>query len=129
MSNIDILKEITSNLMDHIDTNFISQSSVKFSSDTGKGNIMSFKLYSQPYVNVSNVFMSEGAGFVKHMHDSKQILAVYEGTLRLHIEGKEIIDLKQNDSYCIDKNIAHHSVAVSDCWFISITMPEEKAFQ
>jgi len=84
------------------------------------------------YTNATSVavhkwYNSANSIFPKHVHDTTEIIVVYEGQMKLYLEDKEVV-LNPQDCYFIKSNTEHSAKFDSSCRYITITVPPAPEF-
>lgn len=91
------------------------------------GVMISTSLYNEE-ISIAKTFISENAQLENHFHEgSYEVIIILDGTLEVTTtEGPkrfskfEKVDLK--------KSQPHSAIAITDCWFVALTVPKDYGF-
>ncbi len=97
-----------------------------FSWDSVKKEVMSEKIWrkviSGEKAMLAQIFIAKDAVVPKHHHESEQLTCVLEGSIRLEVDGKEVI-LRPGEILLIPSNVPHSAVALEDYFGLEIFSP------
>ncbi|MEI8114713.1 MAG: cupin domain-containing protein [Bacteroidia bacterium] len=76
-------------------------------------------------MQMTELELRKGAVLPEHMHRSEHSGYILQGKIRMYIDGV-LKELVQGDSWCIGKNICHHTVALEDSVVIEVFEIEQE---
>lgn len=92
-----------------------------------EGVMLSTSLYNEE-ISIAKTFISENAQLENHFHDgSYEVIIILEGTLEVTTE-QETKRLTKFDKIELNKSQPHSAVAITDCWFVALTVPRDYGF-
>ena len=92
-----------------------------------KGVMLSTSLYNEE-ISIAKTFMSENSELENHHHNSSyEIIVILEGTLEVTIDG-DAKRLQKFDKINLKKSQPHSAVAVTDVWFVALSVPKDDGF-
>ena len=80
------------------------------------------KVISGEKAMVAQIFIAKDGVVPIHQHESEQISYALEGTLKLELEGREVV-LRKGDVLVIPSNVPHRVVALEDYFGLDIFSP------
>jgi len=92
------------------------------------GTSISWSLLSQPGISCARWYNSNGTEFPVHVHEQREWLVVYKGSVFMTIEGQDEVRLLPGMSVTISPNTKHSCRFVEDCWYLAITVPKSEDF-
>jgi len=133
MTELDILRDIINKLPDH-NPGYIHDNILDM--DTLKGTAYAIALCNCGKVAVAKTTLSEGCVLDAHYHKEKEIIVLFEGTLRLWInvtsiedtQDDQFVEYNAGDVVIIEPNIPHVAESITGCKFIILTVPASKGF-
>ena len=88
------------------------------------GESLAFNLLNNADISCANWFNSAGTVFPSHVHEQREWMIVYRGSVYVTIEGKSEVRLLHGQSIVIDPGVSHKARLLEDCWFVAITVPQ-----
>ena len=80
------------------------------------------KVISGEKAMIAQIFIAKDGVVPIHQHESEQISYALEGTLKLELEGREVV-LRKGDVLVIPSNVPHRVVALEDYFGLDIFSP------
>ena len=118
-SHIPLLKELTASLHDY--------AGPCAPTGTEIGGTMLYHLWKDEDVAAVRSYIPAGTCFPTHMHDEREHIVVYRGTVCFNVNGRDI-HLHPGDSLTIEKGVPHSCETQVDTWVIAITIPPSEEF-
>ena len=92
------------------------------------GEVTTKGLMKKAEVGVMDVLIPAGATFPMHVHDEKEIVAVYLGRLRIQTMNGKDIWVEVGDTYIMPAGVQHNAIAEIETRLIAITIPADKGY-
>jgi len=92
--------------------------------DIACGTCLFWTILDQPEIKVSRFFQSAGSNLPEHIHQQKEFLIVYAGSMFLKLRDAEEIKIPAGDSVIIDIGNPHSKRFLEDSWYLAITIPK-----
>jgi len=133
MNELHILKEIVNNLPSYnpgtIHDNVLEM-------DTLSGTAYAIGLCNCKEIAVAKTTLSEGCVLDAHYHVEKEIVVVFDGSLRIwenvtsteDTQDDSFVELKAGDIFIIEPGVSHVVESPSGCKMIVMTIPAAKHF-
>ncbi len=92
------------------------------------GTALVFPMMYSDDVAMARVFLSKGSVFGEHFHkNSKGIVVCYKGVVIMKM-GEDEVTLAEGETYTIERGVAHDAIAVTDTWFMAISIPPDEYY-
>lgn len=128
MTDLDKLKILTTKLHDFPKEINIDCDNSHKEYKMEKGVCHSWLIYTNATtVAVHKWYNSKGSKFPEHNHSVTETITVFEGSMKLNLEGKLIV-LKEQDSYTIHPHCKHSAIFEESCRYITVTVPPAPEF-
>jgi len=92
------------------------------------GTSISWNLLSQSEISCAKWYNSNGTEFPEHVHEQREWVVIYKGSMLMTVEGQEEIRLLPGMSMTINPNTKHSARFLEDCWYLAITVPKSEDF-
>jgi quercetin dioxygenase-like cupin family protein len=97
-----------------------------FSWDSVKKEVMNAKIWrkviSGEKAMLAQIFIAKDAEVPRHQHESEQLTCVLDGSIKLKVEGKEVV-LHKGEILVIPSNVPHSAVALEDYFGLEVFSP------
>jgi unsaturated pyranuronate lyase len=97
-----------------------------FTWETVKKEVMNPKIWRKVITGekamVAQVFLAKDAVVPLHQHESEQLTYIFEGALKLSVEGKDVV-VRKGEVLHIPSNVPHSAVALEDTLDLDIFSP------
>ena len=91
------------------------------------GTCVSWNLLNQDEISCARWFNSAGTIFPEHLHEEREWLIVYKGSMFITI-GYEERRLNVGESIIIEPNTLHSARSLEDCWYLGIAIPKSASW-
>jgi mannose-6-phosphate isomerase-like protein (cupin superfamily) len=92
------------------------------------GELKMFPLFVCDDISIAKGYMSKGSVIQKHFHAGcYEIIIILMGKMIIGLDNKTT-EMEKFDKIIISIDQPHTAIAVSDCWFIAITVPRDEGF-
>jgi quercetin dioxygenase-like cupin family protein len=97
-----------------------------FAWDSVKKEVMNEKIWrkviSGEKAMLAQIFIAKDGVVPKHQHESEQLACALDGSIKLELEGKEVV-LHKGEILLIPSNVPHSAVALEDYFGLEIFSP------
>jgi len=90
------------------------------------GTSLSWNLLNQSEISCGRWFLSAGSRFPIHVHNEREWLIIYKGSLFVKIGENDEYRLTPGMSCTIEPKIPHFSRTIEDCWYLAIVIPSSE---
>ena len=87
------------------------------------GTSIAWDLLSLPEISVARWFNSASTIFPEHIHEQREWIIIYKGSMTLHLPKQPPKRLLPGMSVTIEPNTPHRATFMEDCWYMAITIP------
>ena len=88
------------------------------------GTSFSWDLLTRDEVSCAHWFNSSGTIFPEHVHEQREWLIVFIGSMILQLDGEESERLLPGQYRVIEPGLKHKAKFLEDCHYLSITIPK-----